>query len=149
MAQKQPQRATTSAIILTHARGLSRRAELYGCGTATRLCGDKRTFLNVEGLAAALFKVDDVVEALLEGVVVADDDELIEATHPANLLGEVATPLAIHVLCRLVEEGDVEAGQPTQQREPHGQRGAHLFAAAELGEGALVAIAAQDDLIVV
>ena len=49
-----------------------------------------------------------LVKPLLEGVVVADDDQLVEATHAADLLGEIASPLAVHILGRLVEEGDVE-----------------------------------------
>src|SRR5579859_4424076 len=100
--------------------------------------GDERVFFDEDGLAVALFEMEDRVKSLLEGVVVADDEELIEAAHSADLLGEIAAALAVHILRRLIEEGDVEAGEAAQQRETHGQRRAHLLAAAELGEAALL-----------
>src|SRR5690242_16983595 len=104
--------------------------------------------LGDDRLAVALLQVDDAVEPLLEGIVMADDEQLIEAAHTPDLLGQIATPLAIHILRRLVEEGDVEAREASEQRQPYRQRRTHLLAAAELGEGALAPISPEDDLVI-
>ena len=69
-----------------------------------------------------------------KGVVVADHKELIEVTYAPDLLREVAPPLFIHIGRRLVEEGDAHIRQLFQQRQPHRERGGHLFAARKAGE---------------
>ena len=104
--------------------------------------------LGDDRLAVALLQVDDAVESLLEGIIMADDEQLIETMYAPDLLSQIATPLAIHVLRRFVEEGDIEVREPTKQRQPDRQRRAHLLAAAELGEGTFAAIPAEDDLVI-
>src|SRR5579863_3105522 len=56
------------------------------------------------GFAIHLTQTDQTNEALLEGIVVADDDQLIEAAHAANLFSKVHTPQYIHILGWLIKE---------------------------------------------
>src|ERR671931_2023557 len=91
---------------------------------------------------------DDVVDGLLEGVVVRDDDELVEVSHLADLLREALAPLGVHVDRRLVEEGDADVRELLEHGEPHGERRGHLLAAREVDERALVAALFEDDVVV-
>ena len=79
----------------------------------------------------------------------ADDQQLLEARHAADLPGEVGAALVIHILRGFVKEGDGRAGERFQQRQPHGEGGAHLLAAAQLGEVALIGPAPDGDVVVV
>src|SRR2546425_13066988 len=93
-----------------------------------------------------LAQADQTIESLLKCVIVADDDELIEATYTANLLGQVDTTQFIHVLGGLVKEGNVEVRELLEQGQAHGECRAHLLATAQLGEAAIDRLATQDDL---
>ena len=75
------------------------------------LGGYQQFTFNQNGLAVVFFEMNDAVETLLKGVVVADDDQLVKAAHAPYLLGQITSPLAVHVLGRLVEERDVESAQ--------------------------------------
>src|SRR5437764_3434597 len=79
----------------------------------------------------------------------ADDDELIEATHTANLVSKVHTAQLVHVLRWFVKEGDVEVGELFEQGQADGERSAHLLAPAQLSKSAIDALAAQNNLIIV
>src|SRR5579875_199597 len=89
------------------------------------------------------------IKSLLKCIVVADDEELVEAAHTPDLLCQIRAAQEIHVLRRLIEEGDIERGELFEQRQANGQRRAHLLAAAQLREGAIDSLAAQDDLVIV
>src|SRR5579885_2896626 len=94
-------------------------------------------------------EADEAIKPLLERIVLADDDELLEAAHAPDLLGEVHASQLVHVLLRLVEEGKVEGGELLEQGQPNSSGGAHLLASAQLGKGAINSLAAQDDLVIV
>src|SRR5438105_1939086 len=91
---------------------------------------------------------DDVVNRLLEGVVVRDDEELVEVSHLPDLLRQSLAPLGVHVDRRLVEEGDADVRKLLEEREPDGERRDHLLAAREVDERALVAALFEDDVVV-
>src|SRR3712207_6153625 len=82
---------------------------------------------------------DDVVDRLLEGVVVGDDEELVEVADLPELLREALAPLGVHVDGRLVEEGDADVGELLEEREADRQGGHHLLAARQVDERPLVA----------
>src|SRR5437588_4495644 len=81
---------------------------------------------------------DDVLDRLLEGVVVRDDEELVEVAHLPDLLRQPFAALGVHVDRRIVEEGDAYVGELLQKSELHGQGRDHLLAAGEVEERALV-----------
>src|SRR5215207_2597884 len=91
---------------------------------------------------------DDVVYVLLEGVVVRDDEELLEVAHLPYLLREAFAPLGVHVDGRLVEERDAYVRELLQEREPDRERGDHLLAAREAGERALVPALFEQNVVV-
>src|SRR5947209_3452942 len=62
-----------------------------------------------------LVQSDETIKALLKGIVVTDDDELIEAAHTADLVGKVHAPELVHVGSGLVEEGDTERREFLEQ----------------------------------
>src|SRR3712207_6104449 len=91
---------------------------------------------------------DDVIDGLLEGVVVRDDEELVEVADLADLLGEPLAPLGVHVDGRLVEEGDADVRELLQEGETDRERRDHLLAAREVDEGTLVPALFEDDVVV-
>src|SRR5579875_1655970 len=106
--------------------------------------------LTQEVCFAVLFaEAHDTVKPLLEGVVMADDDELLKAAHTANLLGQIGAPQFVHILRRLIEEGNIQVGELLEQRQANRQRRAHLLATAQLREGAIDTLTAQRDLVIV
>src|SRR5438094_4746811 len=62
-----------------------------------------------------LVQSDEAIEALLKGVVMTDDNELLEATHTADLIGKVHAPELVHVRGGLVEEGNAERREFLEQ----------------------------------
>src|SRR5207253_272335 len=91
---------------------------------------------------------DDVIDGLLEGVVVRDDEELVEVAHLSNLLRQALASLCVHVDRRLVEEGDTYVRELLEESEPDRERGDHLLAAREARERALVPALFEQDVVV-
>src|SRR5437764_988414 len=91
---------------------------------------------------------DDVLDRLLEGVVVRDDEELVEVSYLPYLLRESLAALCVHVDRRLVEEGDAYVGELLQKGEPHRQGRDHLLAARHVDERALVPAFFEHDVVV-
>ena len=68
-----------------------------------RTPGDRNT---TKSLAVLPFDHHDVIDRLLEGIIVRDDEELIEVAHLTDDLRQTLTPLRVHVHRRLIEEGE-------------------------------------------
>src|SRR4051812_26557796 len=94
------------------------------------------------------FDMKDVIYVLFKGVIVRDDEELIEVLHLSDLLCEALAALLIHVDRRLVEEGQAYVGELFEEREAYGESGGHLLAARQVRKGALVPLFFQHDLVV-
>src|SRR5579872_6980392 len=116
--------------------------------TSTAPTGDTRRSRLDSCLLVLLNQADEIIGVMLEGVVVADDDELLEATHLADLVGEIVSPFAVHVLGGLVEEGEVDLTHLFQQGQADGEGGAHLLTAGELDECPRLGAALHHDLVV-
>src|SRR5436305_4216573 len=101
------------------------------------------------GHAISFTQTDQTIQTLLKGVIVTDHDELLKASHTTNLIGEIHTAQFVHILCWLVEEGDVECRELFEQGKTDRQCGTHLLTTAELCKGTVHSLAAQDDLVVV
>src|SRR5205823_2536822 len=99
------------------------------------------------GHAVLAADADDVAKEAVKGVVVADNDELIEALQPLNLIAKVSAPLLVQVRSWLVQEGDPNAAEVSENGETDGERRRHLLATGKLGETADLALALSHNLV--
>ena len=91
---------------------------------------------------------NQILRRLLKGIVMADDEELAKATNVHDLLRQRFPPNIVQIRRRLVEKGDIQLAHFADEGQPHGQRGAHLLAARQLGKLARGAIHFQADAVV-